>query len=51
MANMINGLRFGKSKEEQEREVGKQNLKARIQRLRGFELARFNELERDYLSA
>ncbi len=51
MADMINGLRFGKSKEEQDREAGKQNLKARIQRLRGFELARFNELERGSLSA
>ena len=49
MAEMINGFRFGKSKEEQERDVGKQNLKARIQRFRGFELARFKELERDYL--
>ena len=51
MAQMINGFRFGKSKEEQEKEGKTQLLKDRIRRIKGFEMSRFNTLERDSLSA
>ena len=51
MAEMINGFRFGKSKEEQEKEGKTQLLKDRIRRIKGFEMSRFNTLERDSLSA
>lgn len=47
MAKMISGYRVGKSREEQEAEDNKQDLREKIRRIRGFQMSRYNALEKD----